>query len=60
VSPPGDPKLLILVGPTAVGKTEVALRVARQLAAEIVSADSRLVYRFMDIDRKSTRLNSSH
>jgi len=49
VSPPDDPKLLILVGPTAVGKTEIALRVARQLAAEIVSADSRLVYRFMDI-----------
>lgn len=49
MSPPDDPKLLILVGPTAVGKTEIALRVARQLAAEIVSADSRLVYRFMDI-----------
>jgi tRNA dimethylallyltransferase len=49
VSPPGNPTLLVLVGPTAVGKTEVALRVAQKLEAEIVSADSRLVYRFMDI-----------
>jgi tRNA dimethylallyltransferase len=40
---------LILVGATGVGKTEVGLRVARRLGAEIVSADSRLVYRMMDI-----------
>ncbi len=39
----------MLVGATGVGKTEVGLRVARQLGGEIVSADSRLVYRMMDI-----------
>ena len=43
------PPLLVLVGPTAVGKTEVSLRLAEALDAEIVSADSRLLYRGMDI-----------
>ena len=41
--------LLLLVGPTAVGKTEIALRLAERLNGEIVSADSRLFYRGMDI-----------
>ena len=45
---PGLP-LLVLVGPTAVGKSAVALELARALAGEIVSADSRLLYRGMDI-----------
>jgi tRNA dimethylallyltransferase len=39
----------ILVGPTAVGKTAVALALAEQFAGEIVSADSRQIYRHMDI-----------
>jgi tRNA dimethylallyltransferase len=43
------PRVLVLVGPTASGKTAVSLEVARLLGAEIVSADSRQVYRFMDI-----------
>jgi len=38
-----------LVGPTAVGKTEFALRLARRLPVEVVNADSRQVYRYMDI-----------
>jgi len=42
-------KVLIIVGPTAVGKTELALQVAEALHGEIVSADSRQVYRYMDI-----------
>lgn len=41
--------LVAIVGPTAVGKTRVSLRVAEALDGEIVSADSRLVYRGMDI-----------
>ncbi len=41
--------LLVLVGPTAVGKTELSLQLAERLNAEIVSADSRLLYRGMDI-----------
>jgi tRNA dimethylallyltransferase len=43
------PTLILLVGPTAVGKTALALDVAESLGAEIVSADSRLFYRGMDI-----------
>jgi len=41
--------LVAIVGPTAVGKTRLALRLAGELGAEIVSADSRQVYRGMDI-----------
>src|SRR5690348_8750166 len=41
--------VLALVGPTAVGKTNLALRLAELLPIEVVSADSRTVYRWMDI-----------
>lgn len=43
-----DP-LIVIVGPTAVGKTEFSLRLAETLGGEIISADSRLFYRGMDI-----------
>ena len=43
------PPLLVLVGPTAVGKTDVAVRLAARLRLEVVNADSRQVYRGMDI-----------
>ena len=42
-------KVAALVGPTAVGKTEVSLSLAEQFGAEIVSVDSMQVYRGMDI-----------
>jgi tRNA dimethylallyltransferase len=41
--------LIVLVGPTAVGKTQTAIVLAEHLNGEIVSADSRLFYRGMDI-----------
>ncbi|ARA92312.1 tRNA (adenosine(37)-N6)-dimethylallyltransferase MiaA [Rhodothermaceae bacterium RA] len=41
--------VLILAGPTAVGKTELSLQLAEHTSAEIVSADSRQVYRRLDI-----------
>lgn len=41
--------LIVIVGPTAVGKTEIAIQLAEMLEGEIVSADSRLFYRGMDI-----------
>lgn len=41
--------LIVIVGPTAVGKTEISIQLAERLDGEIVSADSRLFYRGMDI-----------
>jgi tRNA dimethylallyltransferase len=48
MSPHGEP-LLALVGPTASGKTQAAVPLAERLGAEIVSVDSMLVYRDMDV-----------
>lgn len=49
-------RVLTIVGPTAVGKTELSLQAAELLDAEIVSADSMQVYRGMDIGTaKATR-----
>jgi tRNA dimethylallyltransferase len=45
----GAAPLLALVGPTASGKTEAAMRLAEPLGAEICSVDSMLVYRGMDV-----------
>ncbi|MGQ9573128.1 MAG: tRNA (adenosine(37)-N6)-dimethylallyltransferase MiaA [Dehalococcoidia bacterium] len=42
-------KLIAIVGPTAVGKTALGIALARALGGEIVGADSRQVYRYMDI-----------
>ena len=58
------PNILVVCGPTASGKTALAVALARRFGGEVVSADSMQVYRRMNIgtakDRKSTRLNSSH
>ncbi len=43
------PKLLVIVGPTASGKTALALELAKQFDGELIAADSRTVYRGMDI-----------
>jgi tRNA dimethylallyltransferase len=43
------PKIVIIVGPTAIGKSGIALRLAAELAAEIINADSQQVYRYMDV-----------
>ena len=44
-----DCTLLAIVGPTASGKTELALRVAAAIPAEIICADSRTVYKGLDV-----------
>lgn len=41
--------LIILTGPTAVGKTQISIRLAKCIGGEIISADSMQVYRHMDI-----------
>ncbi len=43
------PTLIVLTGPTAVGKTELSIRLAKEINGEIISADSMQVYRGMDI-----------
>ncbi|MFH1657534.1 MAG: tRNA (adenosine(37)-N6)-dimethylallyltransferase MiaA [bacterium] len=42
-------KLIVILGPTASGKTDLAIKLAKQFNGEIVSADSRQVYKGMDI-----------
>ncbi len=46
---PSPPPVAVLTGPTGVGKTALALRLARELGAQIVNADSLQVYRELDI-----------
>jgi tRNA dimethylallyltransferase len=44
-----DARLPVLVGPTAIGKTAVAMALAQHLPVEVISADSRQIYRRLDI-----------
>ena len=44
-----SPPLIIILGPTGVGKTELAIALAQQLNGEIIGADSRQIYRYLDI-----------
>lgn len=48
--------LVVLLGPTASGKTEISLQLALKLAGEIISADSRLFYRGLDIGTAKPKL----
>ena len=43
------PKVIVICGPTGIGKTSVGIRLAEKLGGEIISADSMQVYRYMDI-----------
>lgn len=49
VTEKNKPPLIVLTGPTAVGKTALSVRLAKALNGEIISADSMQVYRHMDI-----------
>lgn len=41
--------LFILAGPTAVGKTDISIKLAKKLNGEIISADSMQIYKYMDV-----------
>ncbi len=43
------PKIFIIIGPTASGKSDVAVELAKKVKGEIISADSRQVYKYFDI-----------
>jgi len=47
--PENKPKIIIICGPTGVGKTSVAIKIAGVVNGEIISADSMQIYRYMDI-----------
>lgn len=49
VPPPSGEELAVIVGPTASGKTELAVRLAERWGGEIVSADSVQIYRHFDV-----------
>lgn len=59
------PKIIVIVGPTASGKSDLAIRLARKFNGEIISADSRQVYKDLDIgtgkvSKKEQRLVPHH
>ncbi len=47
--PTNKPKILVILGPTASGKTDLAIRLAKKLDGEVISADSRQVYKGLNI-----------
>jgi tRNA dimethylallyltransferase len=49
ITEPITTPVLVLVGPTAIGKTDLSLRIAAEFGCEIISMDSMQVYRYMDI-----------
>lgn len=51
--------LLILTGPTGIGKTELSLSIAEDLNTEIISADSMQIYKYMDIGTAKIDLSST-
>ncbi len=44
-----DPSVIIILGPTGSGKTGVSIKIAKKIGGEIISADSRAIYKAMDI-----------
>ena len=48
-APTNKPKIVVICGPTGIGKTAVGIDVAQKLGGEIISADSMQIYRYMDI-----------
>ncbi|MGE5583595.1 MAG: tRNA (adenosine(37)-N6)-dimethylallyltransferase MiaA [Bacillota bacterium] len=52
--------LVIIAGPTAVGKTELAIELCERLQAEIISADSMQVYKYMDIGTAKPSIEQQH
>jgi len=53
------PKIIAIVGPTASGKTDLAIKLAKKLNGEIISADSRQVYKGMNIGTAKAKLRAN-
>ncbi|TSC55397.1 MAG: tRNA dimethylallyltransferase [Parcubacteria group bacterium Gr01-1014_18] len=52
------PKIIVICGPTASGKTKMSLELAKKFGGEIVSADSRQIYRGMDVGTAKLKINN--
>jgi tRNA dimethylallyltransferase len=50
--------IIFIVGPTSIGKTEVSLSLAKKINAEIISADSMQIYKFIDIGTSKPKVNA--
>lgn len=46
---PTEKKVIVIYGPTACGKSHLALEIAKSIESEIVSVDARQIYRYMNI-----------
>lgn len=56
INPPANkPRLIVIIGPTASGKSDLGIKLAKKFNGEIISADSRQVYRGMDIGTGKVR-----
>ncbi len=53
-------KIIVIVGPTAVGKTYVSVELAKKLSTEIISADSMQIYKGMDLGTAKVREEETH
>ncbi|MDP2631509.1 MAG: tRNA (adenosine(37)-N6)-dimethylallyltransferase MiaA [Candidatus Uhrbacteria bacterium] len=53
-------KLITIVGPTATGKTDLAIQIAKEFNGEIITADSKTIYRGMDIGTAKPRKSSQN
>lgn len=53
-------RILVIAGPTAVGKTEYAIRASRSFNGEIVSCDSMQIYKYMDIGSAKPTFEERH
>ena len=51
------PNIIVLVGPTASGKTELAIQIAEYFKTRIHNIDSRQIYKFMDIGTAKPSIN---
>ena len=52
----GKPKVIIVTGPTAAGKTKIGLELAKRLGGEVISADSVQVYTGLDVGSDKVRV----
>ena len=51
-------KIIVILGPTSSGKSDIAIKLAKKFNGEIISADSRQIFRGMDIGTGKAKLET--